>query len=206
MFTGKRILAIGAHPDDVEYGCFGTLYRCHADSSIYCYIASAGGTNDETSGVNRLQHSNEALSLLSPEYVAWRSTIGSLQENYAAITADIEKRILDANIEIILTHTSHDTHQDHRLMHDITLSAARRLPVTILAYAPLSSTPSFHPTIFVDILSVYHHKQIALNFHTSQLDKSYMSREFLRIYHSDSFASLHGFPCVERFELIRAFL
>ena len=206
MFDGKKILAIGAHPDDIEYGCFGTLYKNRLTSKIGCYIATAGGANDDTSGVERLQHSNNALDFLKPEYVAWRHEIGDLQEKYAQITAAVEKIILNHKVEVILTHTFHDTHQDHRTMFDITLSAARRLPVTILAYAPLSSTPRFQPTIFVDISSAINAKRMALNYHFTQHNKSYMKTKYLEIYHSDSFASLHGFSCVERFELIRAFL
>ena len=205
MFLGKRILAIGAHPDDIEYGCFGTLYRYRLETEIYCYIATNGGLNDETSNGLRLAHSVDALSALEPKCVYERNGIGISLDDYAYVARDLERIIKHRQIDLILTHTKHDTHQDHRIMFEITLSAARRLPITILVYAPLSSTPQFQPTVFVDVFSCFHAKQTALNYHTTQYNKSYMKTAFLKAYHSDSFAFLHGFPTVERFELIRSF-
>ena len=62
--TFKRILAIGAHPDDVEYSCLGFLLKQMAlGSNIVAYVASLGGQNDTTSGLERKVESDAALSL-----------------------------------------------------------------------------------------------------------------------------------------------
>ena len=63
----------------------------------------------------------------------------------------------------------------------------------------------FKPTQFVDIGEVYAQKKQALKKHVSQSDKYYMTDEYIEIFHSHNYASLHGVRYCEAFEVVRIF-
>ena len=64
--------------------------------------------------------------------------------------------------DVILTQGPKDTHQEHRIIWDICLAAARRVPASILHHAVVSNTADFTPNVFVDIAEQYEGKQAAL--------------------------------------------
>ena len=68
MFTNKNILAIGAHPDDLEAYALGTLLKYKEVSEIFCYIATCGGENDKTTistrGMESIKALKDALSIV----------------------------------------------------------------------------------------------------------------------------------------------
>ena len=80
------------------------------------------------------------------------------------------------------------------------------MPASILHYGGASSTADFMPKVFVDIGEQYEAKKAALAKHVSQADKDYMNSPHIDIYHSNTYASLHGIRCSEAFELFRGFL
>ena len=59
--------------------------------------------------------------------------------------------------------------------------------------------------VFVDISKTYEAKKRALAQHKSQEGKQYMTEAHLDIFHGNTYASLHGFPCSEAYELVRGF-
>ncbi len=204
MFTGN-ILAVAAHPDDIEYACFGTLCRFKKDCSIFCYVATVGGLKDFTSGPTRRLESEIALNLLKPKEVYWIDEIGIDYGEYSNIVWELEKIIYLNKINCVMTPSKSDSHQDHRLISDITVSALRRSNATLLFY-PTLTTIDFNAKLFVDISKVFDKKKKALSFLISQKDKPYMSDEYLEIFNHDSFASLHGLNYVEKFDIGGAFL
>jgi len=204
MFTGN-VLAIGAHPDDIEHSVFGTLYKFKKKCSIFCYIATMGGYGDSTSGKIRRMESEIALNLLKPKKLFWGDRIGIDYWEYSDLTYELEQIIYSNKINLILSPSKSDTHQDHRLISDITLSASRRSNATVLFY-PTLSTIQFNAKLFVDISGVIDKKKEALSLLVSQKDKPYMKDEYLEIFNHDAFASLHGLNYVEKFDIGGAFL
>jgi LmbE family N-acetylglucosaminyl deacetylase len=65
MFRCRNILALGAHPDDSEYGCFGFLLRQKGDSAIHGYVGSLGSVGGPSSGIARRTESLESFKLIS---------------------------------------------------------------------------------------------------------------------------------------------
>ena len=62
MNNFQKVLAIGAHPDDVEFSCYGYLSKLKdKGAEIAVYIASNGCLGDPTSGPHRLKESEKAL-------------------------------------------------------------------------------------------------------------------------------------------------
>lgn len=193
----KRILAIGAHPDDIEYGCAGTIRRLAPEAAL-CVILSEGSAGDPTTSPRRIVESTQALA-------PWPvQVLGRAVEDVTV--EDLTRAITDFSPAMIFTHTPHDTHQEHRRAYELTLSAARRSPSSICRYATPSLTPDFRPILWVNIAAEVSAKQSALAHHVSQAQKPYMSREQLAVFHGSHYARLHGFPVTEAFEIERLFL
>jgi len=200
MFTNKNILAIGAHPDDIEYAVMGALMKS-SNCQIYCYIATMGGENDKTAGRQRTMESEKALALVQPEDIFWAPRIGLHPSGYPEFVEIIESFIVTKKINLVLTHSKHDTHQDHRLLHNITMTALRNSQASVLFYNALSKDAGFNPNFFVDITDVFDKKLEALAFHESQKDKYYMQKPFIKAWHYRIFSETY----VEEFEVGRVY-
>uniref|UniRef100_A0A6M3K2E7 Putative N-acetylglucosaminylphosphatidylinositol de-N-acetylase n=1 Tax=viral metagenome TaxID=1070528 RepID=A0A6M3K2E7_9ZZZZ len=204
MFTNKRILAIGSHPDDIEYYALGTLLKYKEVSKIFCYIATCGGENDKTTISTRGMESIKALKdALAPIEVHIEHREGLHLMNYVYYVTWLDKIIQKFNIDTIFTHSPHDTHQDHRLLHDITLTACRRFSGTILCYGTISQTIDFQPRVFVDITDYMIEKLKALACHVSQKDKVYMQPEYIGDFHAVRDPVTGKRKYVEKFDLIK---
>jgi len=203
IFSGS-VLGIAAHPDDLEYGCFGTLFKFRSNFSLAIYIASLGGENDPTSGLDRKRECENALAYLNPDKIVFREKVGV--DSYLEIVQELETIIKSENVSLVLVPSHRDSHQDHRKVSKMAISAIRRSDISVLFYSLLSSDLSFRARLFVDITDCFYLKMKALKSHKSQSQKYYMSEKYLEIFHSDSFANLHGIECVERFEIDRLFL
>ena len=204
-FLGK-VFAISTHPDDLEFGAFGTLYKYRKEMDLSIFICSLGGMGDKTSGMIRLQESTSALELLGPTSSVSRKEVGVPRASYEDLVSVIENLIKTTDSKTILIPSFSDTHQDHRMIHEVSISAVRRANVNLLNYPVLSTNSEFHPTLFVDISKELEKKMEALALHKSQKDKYYMSKQYLEAFHSDRVAMLQGVRYSERFEVLRAFL
>lgn len=206
LLGARNIVVVGAHPDDIELGCFGTLLKLDPSCRVHAFIGSMGSAGDPSSGLSRVEESRSAFEVLSPASFEFREQSGISHGDFEDILVQLTSVIEQAQPDLILTQGPKDTHQEHRIVWDVCLAAARRVPASILHYAVVSNTPDFTPNVFVDISDTYADKKRALAKHKSQADKHYMGDEHLNIFHSNTYASLHGFPCSETYELVRSFL
>ena len=56
----KSIAVVGAHPDDIELGCLGTLLKLDPSVEIHAFIGSTGSAGDPSSGMDRIEESRAA--------------------------------------------------------------------------------------------------------------------------------------------------
>jgi LmbE family N-acetylglucosaminyl deacetylase len=177
----ERILVIGAHPDDVEYSCLGFLLKQKSlGSEIFAYVASLGGLNDATSGLERKVESDDALSFNGFQ------KFYTLNNNfdYFEIEAEIRNLVLKFDIDCVLVHSPLDTHQDHRIVHDITLSAIRRIGLSLILYRSVSTTREFVPNLQVGVDLFMDQKIKTLLLHKSQQTKVYMQKHMIENFHT----------------------
>ena len=205
MFDVKKVLAVGAHPDDIEFGCMGFLLKQSTSVEKHVYVASLGSVGDPTTDLRRQEESLNAMSSLKPKTMNVRDKAGIEEKDFNDILSALTLMINDINPDLILGLGPSDTHQEHRRIYEITCAAARRSKASMLNYAILSNTLDFKPSIFVDITDVYDKKKLALRCHVSQKDKYYMTDEYLEIFHSHNYASLHGLRYCEAYEVVRIF-
>lgn len=200
----KRILAIGAHPDDVEFSCFGYLSKMRDEgATIKVFIASAGCMGDPTSGKQRISESIESFCEFDTHTVIARSQVGLPEGIYEELSTEIRNLILDFEPDLILTHHHADSHQEHRLLREITLTAARRIRCSIFAYKSVSVLSDFGEGVYVNVSKYLEDKKKALSKHYSQAGRDYMSEARINDYHKNWFGVMHGLADVEVYTVIR---
>lgn len=169
----RNVLAIGAHPDDIEIGCGGTLAKHVADGDRVWMLVITNGQNGPGEVSDRETEQDQAAAVLGAEAVIWGGIPDcavSLHEH--ALVQLIQETIASTRADVIYTHDTADSHQDHRAVAMGTLGAARHHPTVLCYDAP--SSYGFQPTAFVDISSTIDKKVEALQCHASQVAASPM--------------------------------
>ncbi len=132
----RSVLAVGAHPGDIEAGCAATLaaHRAAGDSVTMLVLADDGG--------------EDAARALDCLLVHARTPAGPLGPDAAAVAA-IGNVITAVDADVIYVHAPDDSVAEHRTAAAATLSAARH-GRRVLHY-PGASTLRFEPSVFVDV-------------------------------------------------------
>jgi LmbE family N-acetylglucosaminyl deacetylase len=202
----KRILAIGSHPDDIEFGCLGYLMKLRDGARISTYVASIGSKGDPTTGMARIEESRKALSVLELEDQRFREKAGIEISDFDEIREELYDLIQSKNPDLILCLGPNDSHQEHRYTYELMITGARRSTSSIMIYGILSNTLNFQPRVFVDISEYYEQKKEAPRCFVSQKDKYYMKEDFLDIFHTHEYPNLHGINFCESFQIERLFI
>jgi LmbE family N-acetylglucosaminyl deacetylase len=142
------ILAVGAHPDDVEIGVGGILLRHVAEGHEVTILTLSGGEQGGQAA-ERADESARAAELIGARLI--HADLVDTSVSDGGETIGTIKRVIDEiHPSTVYTHTARDVHQDHRNCHSATLVAARGIP-RIYCYQAPSTTVEFHPTRFVAI-------------------------------------------------------
>ncbi|MHB1455487.1 MAG: PIG-L deacetylase family protein [Armatimonadota bacterium] len=184
-----NILALGAHPDDIEFLCAGTLFRYRQlGHSIYIALTTSGnqGSNmhdnrDEIAAIREAEQL-EAAKLLDAQVRFLRFDDEALINNEESRRAVINA-MRWAKPDVILTNYPQDPSTDHgttgRLVTDLILSMpgknvpADEPPVAkkiSVFYWDVPGGIDFLPEVYVDISGVLPLKLEALSKHRSQVD------------------------------------
>jgi LmbE family N-acetylglucosaminyl deacetylase/ActR/RegA family two-component response regulator len=175
---GEVVLAIGAHPDDVEIGCGGILLRHRAAGHPVSVLTMTGGEQGGEAQT-RAEESRRAAELMSARLFMLSLVDTSIGENGETI-AEIARVIDEVKPTTIYTHTSKDTHQDHRNVHAATMVAARRVP-RIFAYQAPSTGVEFRPNRFVAVDDFVEAKLEMIRAYSSQTAiRHYLDEDLLR--------------------------
>lgn len=175
----RRVLAIGAHPDDVELGCGGTLAKfVDAGHEVRALVLSHGERGGAAGArVSEVDAGVRRMGIAGVAVMSFPDT--ELAGHGDALVAAIERVMERFNPDIILTHSANDQHQDHLAVHMATLRAGRRHS-SILCYESPSATADFRPSVFVDVQDYLEVKVRAVAAHRDQAGKPYMRGEQLR--------------------------
>jgi LmbE family N-acetylglucosaminyl deacetylase len=167
-----RVLAIGAHPDDIELGCGGVLaLLARARVHLEALVVTDGAGNGRSSAV-RYAESRDAARLLGVSRVKF----GRIRDGQAGESSDLaqalEPYIRAARPTLVLTHaTTVQEHSDHYAVAAATTVACRAHHVPVLGYEgpTYRLAASFLPTMFVDIQDVWAVKRKAILAHRSEV-------------------------------------
>jgi LmbE family N-acetylglucosaminyl deacetylase len=120
-----RLLCLGAHSDDIEIGCGGTILRIAAEvpGVVVRWIVFSG---DERRGTEARNSAAAVLEHVSEKHI---EVLGFRDGYFPSQSADVKdyfetvKRDFDPSL--ILTHWQNDAHQDHRLLAELTFNTFR---------------------------------------------------------------------------------
>lgn len=165
-----KILAIGAHPDDIEVGCAGTLAKyAQQGHEIHLLIMTDGAKGGDAAG--RREEQLRASESLQPKSLTWGGYEDTqLMPHMNEMVHDIEQIMDRIGPDFIFVHYEDDTHQDHRALSKATVSATRYVRNVLFYEGPTSQ--NFAPTVFVDIKETIVRKASMLVAHQSQVMKT----------------------------------
>jgi LmbE family N-acetylglucosaminyl deacetylase len=180
MEKSLKVLALGAHPDDLELGCGATLAKlAEAGAQVRAVIFSQG-REGASSGFDRAAETRAALNSLGIEDIHVHSFPDTrLHEHLNDLIATMEVHMREAKPQRVYTMFKEDRHQDHRAIYQASVVACRRAP-QILAYETPSSYPNFVPTVFEQVGEHMERKVEALRLHASQSARLYMNEDMIR--------------------------
>jgi N-acetylglucosamine malate deacetylase 1 len=187
MTAIERVLAIGAHPDDLEILCAGTLAKlAQAGAQVVVAVATDGSGGhmvippDELAQIRRTE-AEKSAAMLDAE-LHWLGYTDELIFEDIATRLRFIDLIRAARPDLILTHTPDDYHPDHRVVSRLVFDSSfvagvpnvtTELPahpgIQALYYFDSLAGTNFVPTEYVDITDTFTTKHAMLACHDSQL-------------------------------------
>ena len=183
-----RVLAIGAHPDDIEIACAGTLAKCvkRGDTVIVCHVSTGNLGHvvipPEELKVIRANEAKKAGSLAGIEVISAGFNDLDIFDNNKEARDRLVDIIQYADPDFIITHNPDDYMPDHtavsRLVFDASFSATlpnyksklnKAAKLVPIYYMDTLAGVNFVPTEFVDITEEIDLKIEMLNCHESQI-------------------------------------
>lgn len=175
-----KILAVGAHLDDIELACGGTLAKAIAGGhAVKTLIMSKSGYTNISGAVQRpdevaVQEGTQALQTLGIKDIEILDFPTKDIPFQSDIVTAIDVVINQYRPDVIFTHHPFDTHQAHMGVAQATIAAARRHN-TVFFYEPIvpsgRSYVAFKSQVYVDITPYIDVKVKALKCHTSEYNK-----------------------------------
>jgi LmbE family N-acetylglucosaminyl deacetylase len=173
-----NILAIGAHPDDIELGCGGLLLKAARQGhSVFMYTLTRGGASGDPE-----QRSKELVQ--SAKFIGakalWIDNFEDTKLNGSSseLISHIEFFIGKAEPDLVITHSNGDVHHDHRAVASSTTEAGRFIPNIMSYEIPL--TKDFKPQVFYDISDVVDDKVELIKIFWSQQSKLYLKANAIK--------------------------
>jgi LmbE family N-acetylglucosaminyl deacetylase len=164
-----NILAIGAHPDDIEFGCGGMLTKyVERGHDVFMFVATDGALGGDAA-IRRREQQDSSL-VIGARKVFW----GDYQDTELPLNRELivhlESVIREVTPRMIFVNSPDDTHQDHRNLAQGAMSATRYVPNFLFFEVP--STQHFAPNCYTDIEKVLDRKLACLEAHRSQVAKT----------------------------------
>jgi LmbE family N-acetylglucosaminyl deacetylase len=189
--SAARVLALGAHPDDIEIGCAGTILKLIEQDSVaeVCWVVLSG----EGERAEEARRSAEALldGVPRSEVVVCDFPDGFFPYEGKRIKDFFEKLKTDLAPDVVFTHQRADLHQDHRLCCELTWNTFR--DHLILEYeVPKYDGDMSAPNAFVPLSEQLSQRKVdhLMTHFDSQLEKRWFGEDLFT-----SLLRLRGMEC-----------
>jgi len=201
-FFGKRVLFLGAHPDDIELGSGALLHNIINKTEVLCVTLSDNQKNPDLQKVkNEHFESMAVLGVPKEKIVLGQFTTRVFPDSRQEILEYFLQLRRDFKPDLIFVHSKQDVHQDHNTMTDEALRAFRG--ITVLGFDVVRSSYGFFPHFLVEVTEQDVNKKIeALSCYETYRDRYYFNTELTR-----SIMVRHGAlaerPFAEGFDILR---
>ena len=171
------VLAVAAHPDDLEIGCAGTLLQLlQADREVQVHWLVASGTTERAAEARA--SATQLLGSSAAQLVIWDYPDGYLPAHWTELKRGLSDVVRAAAPDLVFCPAGHDAHQDHRVMNELVWQSARR--TTILEYEIPKWEADLVPTnLYVPLTQATAAGKVDLLFSSfvSQLDKPWFQAD-----------------------------
>ena len=164
-----KILALGAHPDDIEIFMYGLVSIFKKEGNqVFTMVATdgakGGSQKDDLLTKQRAEETIAGLKDLSePIFLSIPDSVLGEDSVHQKI---IKENILNIMPDLIITHSRYDYHADHRSLSLLTSNAVSHY-IPILCCDTLMGV-NFQPNYYFDITDHFEKKKVAILKHYSQ--------------------------------------
>jgi LmbE family N-acetylglucosaminyl deacetylase len=201
-FFGKRVLFLGAHPDDIELGCGALLHHIVKQTEVLCVTLSDNQKNPDLKNVKAEHYQALAVLGVPEEKIVFGPFTTRVFPNARQEILEYFLQLRrNFHPDLIFVHSKQDIHQDHLTMTDEALRAFRG--ITVLGFDVVRSSYGFFPHFLVEVTEEDVNKKIeALSRYETYRDRYYFNSELTR-----SIMVRHGAlaecPFAEGFDILR---
>lgn len=204
-----NILAVGAHFDDVELGCSGTLINhVKKNDKVTMVVITDSAYKDPNGKIIRdravaRQEGLKAAEIMGAQLICldYETFMVPFDEK---LTKQLTATIEELEIDTIYSPWTHDLHRDHQYAGKTTLMAGRHVP-RFLMYRPnfYDTEHGFRGNFYSDISHVFEEKVKVIKAHESELERvRYSWLEFIRNQNRNDGQKI-GVQYAECFEIVR---
>jgi LmbE family N-acetylglucosaminyl deacetylase len=172
-----KILALGAHPDDIEIYMFGALAAWKTMGASLAFAIATDGSKGGTIAPAelaqlRLTEATAAAALLEVVPACLGFTDGELSAGAELVTA-LKQLIAHTHPDLIVTHAPNDYHGDHRALSDaVRIASSFQAPVL---WADTLQGTGFAPTHYIETTTHIELKARAIRAHVSQQPERFVA-------------------------------
>ena len=179
-YAGSTVLAIGAHPDDLELGIGGTLARlARGGARVVMSVVSIPGEHEV-----RRREAERAAGILGCELRVMLEPGRRIEDiKHYQLVSMIDAQVRELSPSAVFTHSASEFHRDHVAVYNGCLSSQRLVYFDFFSYHPTMCRPvpmPFHPRAYVDVTSTIDVKMQAIDAHESQFACRGISTEMYR--------------------------
>lgn len=202
-YAGRNVLAVGAHPDDIELGCGGTLARLVRAGARVTMVVVSIPSNVRT----RRREAVAAAKLLGCEIRILNPDRPSRVEDLKThqLVGMMDGLVKELQPAAMFTHCRTSLHLDHKLTHEACMSSKRLRFFDVFCYSPTDThvvNIPFFADVWVDTFDTIEVKMKALRAHASRFKERGLTPERYRAIDAHM-GRLVGLECAEGFEVGR---
>ena len=196
----QSVLAIGAHPDDVEIGAAGSLLAHRSMGNEVSILTLSRGARG---GTETTRASESAMAARVLGATLYHDDLQDTNISESDPTISVISRVVESvQPTVIYTHSFHDVHQDHRNTYRAAMVAVRDIGRVYCFQSP-SATVDFRPTRFVNIDEHLERKLRAIDAFASQVEvRAYLEPDLIQST-ARYWSRFGGGRYAEAFEVVR---
>ncbi len=185
-----NVLAIGAHFDDIELGCGGTLAKHVANGdSVFAYVATKSGFTNHQNIVIRSneiadKEGENAMKILGVKLIKGNFDALKIEFN-DDLNLDIIKIIENKKIDLVYSHWMGDIHHDHQAVARASLHSCRHVPRQLMYRSNwYHSNLEFKGNFYVDISYFWEIKKKSIEAHQSEMERT--GKKWIEFFHNEA--------------------
>jgi LmbE family N-acetylglucosaminyl deacetylase len=179
-YSGATVLAIGAHPDDLELAIGGTLARLARSGARVVMAIVSVPSECET----RRCEAERAAKILGCQVRFLMEGSKRIEDiKHYQLVGLLDAEVKELHPAAVLTHCVSEYHRDHIAVHNACVSTQRLQYFDFFSFHPTMCRPvpvPFHPRAYVDVSETIDMKMQAIDAHASQFAARGISTEMYR--------------------------